>query len=255
MGGTLAPYCEALRPSLGHAPWRDYGLVASEGRFTVPIADNTPDGVLDPRVAWYEFTPADGDCGDGGPIIDSRDLIPGESYRLVVTTLGGLYRYDMHDIVQCRGFYVVRFMRKSSHFSNITGEKLCAAQVSEALTKLSQRFEKLAGAARFMTLVADYSCQVPRYALHFEAAHSEQSPEEDLKRFVVAMDEQLAELNCEYSSKRKSGRLGPMISHTLPPGFLDRIMTRHLQRSPEATAEQYKPPVLMDTDRWKAFIG
>ncbi|MEY4631776.1 MAG: hypothetical protein RIQ81_1896 [Pseudomonadota bacterium] len=240
MGGTLAQYGQALRPALGHVPWRDYGLVASEGRFTIPFHDNTPDGVLDPRVAWYEFTPP-----DGGEVIDSRDLIPGESYRLVVTTMGGLIRYDMHDIVECRGYAgtapVIRFVRKSSHFSNITGEKLCAAQVSQALSRLAGTFPDLAGTTRFMTLVAMRDQPLPSYRLY-----SENPREQDWQGFVQALDSELAQLNCEYDAKRRSGRLGPPEFACLPPGTLDRMRALHLQRSPGASPEQYKPPVLLD---------
>lgn len=264
LGGTLAHYCEALRPALGHVPWRDHGLVASEGRFTIPLRDNSPDGVLDPRAAFYEFLTGE---GQNSRLIQARDLIPGEKYRLVVTTLGGLIRYDMHDVVECRGFLndmpngashgatcrapghapVVRFLRKSSQFANVTGEKLSAAQVTEALTNLA-RDVGICGPAmrgtRFVTVAPDRDQAPPHYVLHAETITAmDKTVWEEVAR---KLDDTLAGLNFEYRDKRGSGRLGPVRAVLLRPGSLDELRARHLARSPGATPEQFKQPVLLD---------
>jgi len=252
LGGTLAHYCESLRPALGHVPWRDHGLVASEGRFTVPLQDNAPDGVLDPAAAFYEFLTE----GDGEPrLIGATDLIPGEHYRLVVTTLGGLIRYDMHDVVECAGFLdgrpgsapVVRFLRKSSQFANVTGEKLSAAQVTEALANLARDIGACGPAlraTRFVTMAPDRGLRPPQYVLHAETvAGCDGKVWEEVARKV---DSALAGLNFEYRDKRESGRLGPVRVTLLRPGSLDELRTRHLARTPGATPEQFKQPVLLD---------
>ena len=38
---------------------RDVGLIASEGRMTIPIEDGTPAGLLDIRHHYFEFIPED----------------------------------------------------------------------------------------------------------------------------------------------------------------------------------------------------
>ncbi len=252
LGGTLAHYCEALRPALGHVPWRDHGLVASEGRFTVPLRDGSPDGVLDPGAAYYEFV-AEGDRESR--LIGSSDLIPGEKYRLVVTTLGGLIRYDMNDVIQCTGFLdgrpgsapIVRFLRKSSQFANVTGEKLSATQVTEALAALARDIGACGPAlraARFVTMAPDRGLHPPQYVLHAEAvAGCDQQVWDEVAR---RLDSALAGLNFEYRDKRESGRLGPVRVTLLRPGSLDELRTRHLARTPGATPEQFKQPVLLD---------
>ncbi len=266
LGGTLSHYSEALRPTLGHVPWRDHGLVASEGRFTVPLGDGSPDGVLDPRVAYYEFLPvesANRDPGDNRSnegsqtrqLIPGKDLIPGQSYHLVVTTLGGLIRYDMHDIIECRGHFggrlgtapIVRFLRKSSQFANITGEKLSAFQVAEALTQLGNARDGRPGCddtiktSHFMTLAPNRDGYPPHYVLYAESTRQVRSEWESVAR---ALDERLSGLNCEYQDKRASGRLGAVQIAFLRPGSLEQLRTRHLDRAPGATAEQFKQPVL-----------
>ena len=268
LGGTLSHYSEALRPTLGHVPWRDHGLVASEGRFTVPLGDGSPDGVLDPRVAYYEFLPVesadldlDGNRRDtlaqSRQLIRGRDLIPGQSYHLVVTTLGGLVRYDMHDVIECRGHFggkagtapIVRFLRKSSQFANITGEKLSAFQVAEALTGLGNGRDAWSGCddtiktSHFVTLTPNRDAHPPHYVLYAESTRPIRSEWESVAQ---ALDQRLSGLNCEYQDKRASGRLGAVEVAFLRPGSLEQLRTLHLERAPGATAEQFKQPVLWD---------
>ena len=54
-----------------------------------------------------------------------------------LTTAGGLYRYNIHDLVRCVGFHgkapVVEFLNKGAHFSSLTGEKLSEHQVVAAV--------------------------------------------------------------------------------------------------------------------------
>ena len=53
MGAYLRGYPEYF----GDRPVRDVGLIASEGRMTIPIEDNTPAGILDIRHHYFEFIP------------------------------------------------------------------------------------------------------------------------------------------------------------------------------------------------------
>ena len=273
LGGTLGHYCDSLRPALGHVPWRDHGLVASEGRFTVPLNDGTPDGVLDPRAAYFEFLPEEfgvilSSARDNfsknavRSLIRARELIPGERYRMVVTTLGGLIRYDMHDIVECRGHVgtapVVRFLRKSSQFANITGEKLSACQVAQALGEMQsgpsvQRFAAGQGITttpntlqkcRFVTLAPNLAGAPPHYTLYAEPQRDTNSTPVDWNAVACDLDRSLQALNCEYRDKRASGRLGPVAIALLAPGSLEQLRARHLEGAPGATAEQFKQPVL-----------
>jgi hypothetical protein len=55
-----------------------------------------------------------------------------------ITTTGGLYRYDINDIVRVEGFYneapVITFQRKGRGMTSLTGEKVSDTQVIEAVT-------------------------------------------------------------------------------------------------------------------------
>ena len=116
---------------------RDVGLIASEGRMTIPIEDGTPAGILDIRHHYFEFIPEDQADRDEPETVEAADLIEGRNYFILLTTAGGLYRYKIHDLVRCVGFHgqapVIEFLNKGAHFSSLTGEKLSEHQVIAAV--------------------------------------------------------------------------------------------------------------------------
>jgi len=135
LGGTQSLFVDELKRRGIHIPMRDLGLVATEGRFSIPLQNDTPFGVLNPFGPYYEFmTP---DKGKGVPL---QDLVEGREYNLVITGLNGLYRYDMEDLVRIEGWYheapLIRFMRKDLGYSSIAGEKLHENHVVDLLSRL-----------------------------------------------------------------------------------------------------------------------
>ena len=68
----------AATPSIfGDRPVRDVGLIASEGRMTIPIEDGTPAGILDIRHHYFEFIPEDQADRDEPETVEAADLIEG----------------------------------------------------------------------------------------------------------------------------------------------------------------------------------
>ena len=61
LGGHAGHHARRLPADYGAVPLRDLGLVASEGRLTLPLADGTAAGVLALDAGFYEFIPG----GDG----------------------------------------------------------------------------------------------------------------------------------------------------------------------------------------------
>ena len=55
--GPCGPTCDGYPEFFGDKPVRDVGLIASEGRMTIPIDDGTPAGLLDIRHHYFEFIP------------------------------------------------------------------------------------------------------------------------------------------------------------------------------------------------------
>ena len=56
-GGSMGAYLRQYPDYWGNPPVRDIGLIASEGRMTIPLEDGTAAGVLDILHQFYEFIP------------------------------------------------------------------------------------------------------------------------------------------------------------------------------------------------------
>ena len=137
MGGTMRAYLRGYPEFFGETPVRDVGLIASEGRMTIPIEDGTAAGVLDVRHHYFEFIPEEqGDLAQP-ETVEATDLIEGRNYFIVLTTAGGLYRYNISDLVRCVGYHgrapLIEFLNKGAHYSSLTGEKLSEHQVIAAV--------------------------------------------------------------------------------------------------------------------------
>ncbi len=241
-GGTLKSYLGHLDEAYGAVPRRDHGLSASEGRMTLPLEDEVEHGVLNVDAAFYEFIRE----ADHGRSADPRTLLAheltvGERYFLVVTTSGGLVRYDLGDLVLCAGFRgeapLLSFLSKGAHVASLTGEKLSAFQVVEAagraLAELGVRIAEYVVAPRLEGTEA-------RYLLHVEA----QDLPRDAERLAARLDALLREANVEYDEKRASGRILPLAVLAVPGGAFARLRARRMDKCAE-NLEQYKHPFLI----------
>src|SRR5262245_3781601 len=125
-GGSVGAYLRHFPKYYGETPVRDVGLIASEGRMTIPFEDGTPCGVLDVSSHYFEFIPESEVESEHPTILAAHELEEGGKYFILLTTSFGLYRYNIHDLVRVTGFYkqtpVVEFLNKGALFANITGE-------------------------------------------------------------------------------------------------------------------------------------
>ena len=261
-GGTLGHYLPLLGDHYGDARVRDIGLIASEGRTTIPMHDRTSAGVLDVQGAFFEFVP-EGRIDDADPpALLADELTPGETYYVLMTTPGGLWRYDIRDVVRCEGYVaptgsvreirravgpgtpLLTFLSKGRHFSSVTGEKLTEYQAAAAVAgAIAARGCRLSAYA----LAPVFHNGSPRYELFTEAC------EAPPKAVAEEIDRRLRAANCEYDAKRGSGRLGAVAIRPLPPGAWADWDARRMARTGGA-AEQYKRPVLIGDFHFAAEI-
>ncbi len=242
-GGSMGPYLRQLPAYFGQPPVRDLGLVASEGRMTIPFENDTPAGVLDIWSHYFEFVP-EGEADSPSPtVLGAHELEDGKSYFIVPTTQSGLYRYQISDLVRVRGFLgrtpMVEFLGKGHRFANLTGEKLSEHQVTQAIELAAKRIGFHVGA---YSLAPVWDDAQPYYGLFIEEPDA--ADEGALRRFLAEADRCLGELNIEYAAKRESGRLGAVRALVLAAGAWaawDRARLAKTGGSPE----QYKHPSLI----------
>lgn len=242
-GGSMGPYLRQLPRYYGEPPLRDLGLLASEGRMTIPLEAGTASGVLDIWSHYFEFVP-EGEIDSTQPtVLGAHELVEGRSYYIIPTTCYGLYRYHISDLVRVTGFFgrtpLIEFLGKGHRFANLTGEKLSEYQVTRAFDAVAARRDQHVTA---YTLAPIWDDTQPYYGLFLEEPDATDEPR--LRQFLAEFDLQLGEENVEYASKRESGRLGSIRAMLLPSGAWaawDRDRLAQTGGSPE----QYKHPCLI----------
>lgn len=241
-GGSVGAYLETMRPLYGNIPVRDHGLSASEGRMTIPLQDETSAGILDIGSHYFEFIPEE-EHGKPDPLVlEAHELEAGRNYFILLTTVSGLYRYDIRDVVRCSGYHettpLLEFLHKGAHIANITGEKLSESQVVSAVKTITQRRQVDLGHFTVSPVWGD----PPRYRMHLESVHM---PDDAVWQSILRdVDTELQRLNCEYHEKRKTARLEPLDGQLLPPGTW-HTFARSRQNRLGGSVEQYKHPCLL----------
>jgi len=242
-GGSVGAYLRTYPHYFGDKVVRDIGLIASEGRMTIPFSDADPSGVLDIASHFFEFVPEDEIHRQKPIVLTAAEIEEGRNYYIVPTTACGLYRYHISDVVRVTGFYnrtpLVEFLSKGAHFANLTGEKLSEYHVIRAMENAVHRLQL---ALYAYALAPCWHEEQPYYGLFVESSDLE---DEGVGRLLVAiLDEQLSELNMEYASKRQSTRLGAVRLEVLPPGTWLEWDRKRLGLM-GGTQEQYKRPCLI----------
>lgn len=229
LGGAAALHAERLHSHFGsRAALRDLGLLASEGRMTLPVADATPAGPLAVHANYYEFVPEDDIDNPDPPVLGAHDLELGQRYYVLLTGGNGLYRYDINDVVEVVGFHratpSVAFVRKGRDMVSLTGEKLHVNHLQSALRGASQ--ETGLKVLEFR-LVPDAERLGHDLLVEFQGG---QPDRRSLAAFVAAVDRRLQADNCEYRSKRTSGRLGPPRLFVMRPGWSEDLCRADFRR-------------------------
>ncbi|MBI3246789.1 MAG: GH3 auxin-responsive promoter family protein [Deltaproteobacteria bacterium] len=222
LGGNAGIHARRLADYYGPGvALRDLGFLASEGRMTVPVEDHDAAGVLAVHANFYEFIPEDGIDNPQPSVLLAHELEEGKRYYIVLSGGNGLYRYDLNDIVEVRGFYrrtpKIAFVRKGRDMVSITGEKLHLNQIQAAIREAEQRSHLEVWQFRLIPAVEE-----SRYDLLVELRGESDSPlHGDV--FLEAFDQTLSALNIEYASKRASQRLGPLRLFLMRSGWSERM--------------------------------
>jgi hypothetical protein len=252
-GGSVGAYLRHYPRYFGDMPVRDVGLIASEGRMTIPMADGTPSGVLDISSHFFEFIPED-EAESSKPItLAAHEVQEGRSYFIVLTTAAGLYRYNIHDLVRVTGFHnrtpLVEFLSKGSHIASITGEKLSEHQVTKAMSDVLNELNQTVTA---YTVAPCWDDELPYYSLFLE--ESDLPLNGHANQIVDLLDQQLCRRNDEYAAKRTSGRLGPARLEILPQGTWHHWDQLRLTRT-GGSLEQYKHPCLIADPKFRESLN
>lgn len=248
-GGTVSSYVdrfpEWFSPD-GAQPMavRDWGYLSSEARGSIPLTDEGSGGVLAVRTNVYEFV--DAAEVDAAPesrqswnFLGTGELEVGKDYYIFITTTGGLYRYHIDDVVGVESLYhetpVIVFKRKGRDVTSITGEKVSANQVLQAVAAAGKET-----GVQIDHFKVEADPEAAAYVFKVESAKD--IPEGKRKPLLESLERNLCELNLEYAGKRKSQRLNPATLHVMKPGWYDKEKRSQVKQG--LRQFQWKPNVL-----------
>jgi len=185
------------------------GLLATECLVSFPLAA-AAGSVLAYRSHFFEFLPD----GGGGPRL-AHELSPGEAYTVVVTTGGGLYRYDTGDRVEVTGGYrglpVLRFAGRR-RVSDLVGEKLEEGHVQAVVEAALARHGI---ACEFVLFAPETTPDGGAYTLYLEPCAPVAGP----RRQAVAQEiDRGLGANVQYRYARELGQLRAPAVFVVPGG-------------------------------------
>ena len=107
------------------------GLIATEGFISFPNSGGDGSN-LSILSHFFEFKEINSDR-----VYLAHELKNGSQYSVILTTSGGLYRYEIGDIVEVVGFNgdcpLIKFLGKKDYFVDMCGEKLSEIEVDNAV--------------------------------------------------------------------------------------------------------------------------
>ncbi len=210
------------------------GLLATEAPMTVPLIP-AQDCVPLLSEVFFEFE-------DGqGQLHLLHELQLGQTYTVIISQKGGLYRYRMCDRIQVTHYYratpCLKFLGRSNSTSDLVGEKLSLAYVSQMMEQLD-----LPGTA-FKCLAPRMSPQ-PHYTLLLD-----QPAEQSL---AITLEQLLCE-NFHYRQARLLGQLQPVRIHSFPD-MCQRLMDYHYRQGKRLGDVKYPYLLTMPIDGFESIV-
>lgn len=223
-------------------------LVISSSESIVAVADgcDSEDFILIPQAAFFEFIPEN----DPQDIKSVGELKVGERYEVVVTTVSGLYRYRLYDVVEVTGFVgqlpKLRFSHRANVFLNIAGEKTTEADMLRAIRYFTEKTGiKVAEYCAFTDLTVEPGCYTVLLEPDGEIDKSKLKEYEDIleEGFCVTFG---------YKYERLVGNICPVKLILQQPET--HAFYRELQIMKGRSLNQLKPVRLLKDPGTKAFF-
>lgn len=250
LGGTVGTYAQNISQYYGDVARRDIGLLCSEGRFTIPIEDNTPSGVLEIASHYYEFIPEDEIHSPHPTILECHELEVGKSYYILMTTSSGLYRYHIVDVMRCTGFLgqapILEFLHKGQRVADMEGEKISEYQfvkgVEEITRSLGLSITGFTAVPIRPTESNDRLSSAPYYAIMVE--QQDFANDDQAREFLKALDQWIIDRNPMYQGKRSDLYIGPPRLRRIPTGTWSQFDAAQV-KSRKVSEDHYKHPCLV----------
>lgn len=239
-GVSFSPYREQFNRLAGQELRTIELYNASEGFFG--IQDQREPGemllMLDYGI-YYEFLPAEEwEKGESARTIRLDEVQLHTNYALIISTTGGLWRYNTGDTIEFTNTspYRFRITGRTRHFINVFGEELMIANAENALRTACS---KTGAAVSEFTVAPVFMDKTGKQGAH-EWMIEFMQPPGDPAYFTELLDNALKAINSDYEAKRYNNFvLQPPRLRQVPPGTFYKWL-----RSKNKLGGQHKIPRL-----------
>ena len=216
------------------------GYGSTESPVALALSHDSTAGLLDVTCAFFEFIAVDEPADDRALL--AHELERGRDYRLVITTMSGLYRYELGDVVRVHEFIngvpIVEFRYRVDVAVSLVSEKLTEAQAMASIRSALATCDDAAGEGSLSPLYA----QTPRYVLLVEGSAG--ITPDRVPGMAASLDASLCD-NVNYAFYRSTGLVAEPIVDLLEPGTFGEWRRERCQAGHTALPQQ-KHRVIVD---------
>ncbi|KAL2622628.1 hypothetical protein R1flu_002833 [Riccia fluitans] len=254
--GPMAAYIPILNHYSDNLPLICSQLyAASEGYFGLNLNPTCLPGeicyTLLPTIAYYEFIPISTEADDAETILDLSSLQESQEYELLVTTVSGLCRFRIGDVLKVVGFYnatpIFQFVRRIKALLTVDTDKTDEIDLLRAVNTAAKLLQdKLRLRLQDFTSTVDVSTAPPHYVFFLELRNDEQSVEGNIPAELLEECCTLGELSLSaiYRRNRAHKRIGSLELRMVRKGTFDRLAQLAFGRG--CTPAQYKTVRALD---------
>ncbi|KAL4281449.1 hypothetical protein GQ457_03G024120 [Hibiscus cannabinus] len=188
-----------------------------------------------------EVTEADGNVVP----VDLANVKVGQYYEVVVTTLTGLYRYRVGDVLKLIGFHhnspQFQFVERRNTVLSIDMDKTSEADLLKAIRNAKLLIEPFGFVLAAFSSYAETSSIPGRYVLFWElkSKASNNCPEVDSKIMEQSLD-------FTYKSLREANKIAALELRVVKHGSFDAVMDFYVSKG--ASVNQYKTPCCIKSE-------
>jgi hypothetical protein len=173
---------------------------ASEGFFGIQDDPNDSSMLLMPDYGvFYEFIPLANLADENPPVIPLMSVEKDRNYAMVISTVGGLWRYIIGDTVRFTSLHPhkIRITGRTKHFINAFGEELMVDNADCAISLTSRAMDaKVKEYTVAPLFMLDKAQGVHEWLIEFEKLPA------SINEFAALLDKNLQSLNSDYEAKR-----------------------------------------------------
>ncbi|MGB5962106.1 MAG: GH3 auxin-responsive promoter family protein [Coleofasciculaceae cyanobacterium] len=227
-GGTSDFYFERFPSYFQDTPIFGAVFSSAEGMFSIYHDVNNDGSVLALESGFFEFIPEAQWEVEQPKTLLATEVKVGERYRILTTSYGGFYRYDIGDVVEVIGFYeqapIIVFRHRQGGLISSTTEKTTEAHATQVMQALQQEFQ--VALEDFCITLSDNDFPA-RYLVNIELA-----PNANLSKpqdFLASFDRKLQSANTHYEISRRDP-IPPPHLRILAPGSFALLRQRQLEK-------------------------